>query len=126
MEKQRPGEASVQYDDLRGETAGDLANVTLTQAAAKLGFKVQGIVVGIKAFASNKSPGKVYVTVQVFAGGSFADIQAARDANGGTLKVKELDKEIEWADFASCFKRLKISLFTKGLGVARLEVESAE
>jgi hypothetical protein len=49
VEIKRPGQASVQYGDVRGEAAGDVADglENLDAVAEALGFNVKGLVVGI-------------------------------------------------------------------------------
>ena len=120
----RPGEASVQYGDVRGEAAADMADdiTNLDQAARALGFRFNGTVVGISVFASPVFEDKVHVTVQVFEGGSWDAIKAAVDASGGRLKVGELDAEVPLAAFMKCFKRLKVALFARDSGVREIEI----
>ena len=127
METKRPGEASVQYDDLRGETAADMADELgdLDAAARALGFEIKGTVVGISMFGSAIFDDNVYVTVQVFDGGSWADIKAALDASGGVLRVTEQDKQMPVVEFLKCFKRLKVSLFTSAHEIGKLEIAEA-
>jgi hypothetical protein len=127
METKRPGEAAVQYDDVRGETAADMADniSSLDNAARELGFKINGTIVGISMYSSPALDDDVHVTVQAFDGGSWAAIKAATDASGGVLKVTEHAKEVPLANFVKCFKRLQVSLFTKGHEIRQLEVSHA-
>src|SRR5688500_10431355 len=123
MRTKRPGEASVQYGDLRGEAAADIADdiAGLNEAARQLGFTLKGTVGGIGMYGSPVLDGDVFVTVQVFEGGSWREIKAAADASGGTLKVIEYSRDVPLVEFMKCFKRLNVSLFTRDTGVAKLE-----
>ena len=114
-----PGQAEVQYGDLRGEAAADIADAhgTLQSVGDALGFKLKGVIVGISMYAATTFDDKVHVTVQVFNGGSRADVKSALDASGGTLDVTEHNMIVPAVDFLRCFKRLNIGLFQRDSGV---------
>jgi len=126
VEIKRPGQASVQYGEVRGEAAGDMADEveTLNAVSEALGFKVKGTVVGISMYSGGQiTDDKVFVTAQVFEGGSWAEIRAAVEASGGTLKVTEYSKDdVPLIDFVHCFKRLNVGLFGPDSGVRQLQV----
>jgi hypothetical protein len=126
VEIKRPGQASVQYGEVRGEAAGDIADEVenLDAVAEALGFNVKGPVIGISMYSGGEATDdKVSVTAQVFEGGSWAEIRAAVEASGGTLKVTEYFKDdVPLIDFVHCFKRFNVGLFGPDSGVRQLQV----
>lgn len=124
MQEKRPGEASVQYGDARGESAADIADdvVDLNDAAKRMGFAPKGTVVGISMFGSTALVDSVHVTIQVFEGGSLGEIKACANASGGILDVSEFNRKVALVDFVKCFKRLEVSLFTRGAAVSKVRV----
>jgi len=127
VETKRPGQASVQYGDVRGEAAADIADVLggLSAVGKALGFRVRGMIVGIRMFAGPAYDSRVSVTVQVFEGGSWDDIKVAREASGGTLPVTEHDLMVPLVDFIRCFKRFSVGLFVRDTGVHELKAVMA-
>ena len=127
----RPGSASVQYDDVRGEAAGDVADQlsnSLQEAAKQLGFPGGGFVVGMSIYAGQGSqqsdPNPVYVTVQ-----AVPDIWGVDDVNkklaetGGELVVNEYSlPKADIRDVLRCFKRFQIGLFCKGIKAKTVSV----
>lgn len=129
MEIKRPGEASVQYGDVRGEAAADIADDLggLDAVSKMLGFKVKGTVVGIRMFSGEHSTGNVYVTLQVFEGGSWGEIKAALEVSGGALDVTEYYKDdVPLVDFIRCFKRLNVGLFGRDSGVREVRIAKSK
>ena len=133
MEDERPGQASVQYGDVRGEAAGDvsdsLGNVLDTAARQQLGFKGPGYVVGVSIYGgdefSRRKPDLVSVTFQVIEGFSSVDeLNKKLAESGGVLTVKEYRKRgVPVVDFVRCFKRLDIGLFSRYINARTIRVE---
>ncbi len=126
----RPGEASVQYGDVRGEAAADvsdrLSNM-LDGAAKELGFEGPGQVVGISIYGGDDhpDPDTGYVTFQVVESPIGAEkMNKALAESGGELVVKEYFKTgVPITDFVRCFKRLNISLFSSYIKPETISVE---
>jgi len=131
MEEERPGQASVQYDDVRGEAAGDVSDGLgndINRAAEQLGFKGHGWVVGIEIYGSDGSgrkPGFVSATFCVIEGCFGADdVNKALAKTGGLLTVKKYHRaEVSVVDFVRCFKRLHVNLFSKHIKAYKVRVE---
>jgi len=131
MEDKRPGQASVQYDDVRGEVAGDISDRlhTLQHVAQELGFNGSGMVVGISIYGGDEGihdPNLVFVTFQAV--DSMEALKEKLLASGGVLEVTEYHKvHVPIGDFVRCFKRLKVSLFQWRMEARSIEVvESIE
>jgi len=128
--EERPGRASVQYGDARGEVAADVADqlVGLTDVARNLGFNESGRVVGMSISQGEMSPedpdvGKVYVTFQVADKVSQRDLQQELEQNGGVLPVKEyMMSDVDIVEVLRWFKRFSIGLFTSAVKPDSLEV----
>lgn len=127
---ERPGEASVQYNDVRGEAAGDVSDLlhVLDNAAKKLGYERGGQVVGIRIYGGDegrRNTDLVDVTFQVVEDPCGADnINKALVESGGELAVKEyVKREVPVVDFMRCFKRLKVSLFSRYIEAREISVD---
>lgn len=129
MEK-RPGEASVQFDAMRGEAAADRSDVggiRLEDWAKQLGFKGPGDIVGVSIFGGAEGPGHqpefVHVTFQVVDDLSFPVVQSLLAESGGKLTVREYHKSnVPVVDFLRCFKRLEVSLFDSEVKATKISV----
>jgi len=128
----RPGEASVQYDDVRGEVAGDIADDlsnSLQNLATRLGFNEGGRVVGLTISQveplRKEDAGRVSVYFQVVK--HEVDTEKLKESirrDGGTLMVMQyVLHDVDIVDVLRGFKRFEIGLFTRHLEPSELDVE---
>ena len=130
MADERPGQASVQYNDVRGESAADVSDDlgTLQEAAKKLGFTGSGRVVGIGIYGGDEGPasmhGLVSVAFQVVDDCPGADgLNAALGQSGGVLEVTEYHVDgVPVADFVACFKRIQVCVFSGHINATTVRV----
>ena len=122
MHTEKPGSASVQYDDLRGEAAADLSEGGggLEKDLLKLGLNVPESIVGMSFYSGNEGD-SFSVTFQVAEKETDVEnLQMQLDKRGGVLSVKEYTTEkMSPTDFLRLFSRFQVSLFcSKGLPTA--------
>ena len=135
---ERPGSASVQYGDVRGHAAADIADEDgnmLDDAARALGLKACGRVVGMSIYhgllgmagsREEKYIRKVTVTFQVIADSSIGcgadEINANLAKRNGVLPVKKYMMDVDVIDLLRHFKRLDIGLFSRHIQATEIDV----
>lgn len=135
----RPGEATTQYGDVRGECSGDIADQLgnmLRKAAEELGYSGSGYVVGLKLYVPEQRRHETrevgedcFLTFEVYEPGlpegGVDALKRQLEEDGGPLPVTNYRTECSITDFLRCFKRFKVALFTRNLPVVD-EVEVVE
>ncbi len=112
--------ASVQYNDLIGSSAADLAD----QLDARKWLKNNGhinddeILIGIKVWIGenhgvHKDPVSVHFFVSTLDG--FANIPEKFQAVGEPIKTRDIQIDMAISDFLALFKRLEITLSVSGM-----------
>jgi hypothetical protein len=112
-------EASVQYNDLKGSSAADQADMTDARKWLKSNDHINDeLVVGISMtvgenHGAHRDP--IHVRFLVADLNGHASLPDMLQACGEKLQVKKIDIDMNIADFLALFKRLEITLSTDGL-----------
>ncbi len=125
----RPGQATTQYGDIKGEICADLQeSSSLEELSKELGWKKGGRVVGMELSMSenrhNKSiDGCFNVTLQITEEYDIEKIRKEIKDSDGSLCVREvIFSKVDVATIFKLFKRLEIGLLIKSLKPERIEV----
>jgi hypothetical protein len=112
--------ASVQYNDLLGSVAADRADsISPSRWLEDKNLINEGeLVVGISMYSgenhgSHQDP--VYVTFLVTELKGFENVPEMLAATEGPLQVRKIDVDMNLTDFFALFKRLEVTLSTKGM-----------
>lgn len=116
----REFKAAVQYGDLKGSIAADTADqITPSRWLSDNGHIGDGeCLIGISMFAGenhghHRDP--VMVTFLVSTLNGHANVPEMIQSSTEPMKVKEINIDMNIADFFALFKRLEITLSTSGL-----------
>jgi len=116
--------ASVQYNDWKGTAAADDADNLSVQAFFRAnGLPIDAHIVAVRAYYLSAAPGKISVR-GVYADGRGFDSVQAQIESADTLRFKEIELELTFADFFKMFKRFNVVLPQKGLGLEGREYTS--
>lgn len=112
--------ASVQYNDFKGESAADTADLEdASKWLEENGHLTDGeILVGIELFAGEnhgEHQDPVYINFFLATSGDFDTVREMIDSNKEAVNVKKVSVEMPISDFLGLFKRFSIVLSRDGL-----------
>jgi len=112
--------AAVQYNDLKGSAAADKADVTsASKWLTKNGLINDGeYVVGTSMFAGEnhgRHQDPVHVTFLITGLKGYNNIPEMIESSEGPMQVREVQVDMNVADFFALFKRFEVTLSTKGM-----------